>query len=80
MISREKIQKIADTYGVKILDSTTMHDCEKIGCMSDYLKLKVNDQHGVHQIYVYLTDDYKIVSDKEFYIKTKIKNALYNGM
>ena len=80
MISKEKIQKIADTYGIKILDSTIMHDCNKIGYMTDYLKLKVDGKHGVHQIYVYLADDYRIVSDKGFYIESKINNALYNGM
>ena len=80
MISKNKIQKLADIYGIKILDSITLHDCNKAGCISDYMKLKVNDKHGVHQIYVYLTDDYNLVTNKEFYIECKIKNALFNGM
>ena len=80
MIKKENIQKIANTYGVTVLDVNTYHDCNKIGYLSDYIKLNVRDDYADHQIYVYLEDDYNIVADKAFYLECKVNNALYNGL
>lgn len=80
MIKKETIQKIADAYGVEVLDVQTLHDCTKIGCLADYIKLKIRKNLTDHQIYIYLKDDYHIVTDKNFYLECRINNAFYNEL
>ena len=80
MITIENVQKIADGYGVEVLDVQTFHDCTRIGCLADYIKLKVRNGQADHQIYIYLKDDYHIVTDKNFYLECRINNAFYNEL
>ena len=80
MIKKENVQKIADVYGVEVLDIQTFHDCTKIGCLADYIKLKIRKNLTDHQIYIYLKDDYHIVTDKNFYLECRINNAFYNEL
>ena len=80
MIKKEKVQKIADAYGVEVLDIQTFHDCTKIGCLADYIKLKIRKNLTDHQIYIYLKDDYHIVTDKNFNLECRINNAIYNEL
>ena len=80
MITIENVQKIADVYGVEVLDVQTFHDCTRIGCLADYIKLKIRKNLTDHQIYIYLKDDYHIVTDKNFYLECRINNAFYNEL
>ena len=80
MIKKENVQKIADAYGVEVLDVQTLHDCTKIGCLADYIKLKVRKDLTDRQIYIYLKKDYNIVTDKSFYLECSINNAFYHDL
>ena len=78
MITREKAQILADTYNVKVLDVETLHDNKSDEYITDYIRLKIRDDLREQNVNVYLGNDYKIVENKEFYIESKIKNALYS--
>ena len=80
MITKQKIQTLADTYNVKVAGVEILHDCNRIGCMADYIKLKLRDENAEHGVNVYLGTDYQIVNNKEYYIECKIKNALYMSL
>lgn len=80
MITREKVQMLADPYNVKVVNIETLHDNKSDEYIADYIKLKVWDEQREHNINVYLGNDYKIVENKEFYIESKIKNALYSAL
>jgi len=80
MITREKAQILADEYNVKVVDVETLHDNDSSEYIADYIKLKVRDEKVEHNVNVYLGNDYKIVNNKEFYIETKIKNALHSAL
>ncbi len=77
MITKEKIQTIAETYNAEVVDVEILHDCNRVGCMTDYIKLKLKDGDAEHGVNVYLGNDYQIVNNKEYYIECKIKNALH---
>ena len=78
MITREKAQILADTYNVKVLGVETLHDNKSDEYIADYIRLKIRDDLSEQNVNVYLGNDYKIVENKEFYIESKIKNALYS--
>lgn len=80
MITIEKAQTLADIYNMKVVDVETRHDCDRYGKIPDYIKINVKSQSKEQNIYVYLGSDYKIVSNKEFYIECKVKNALFGIM
>ena len=80
MITREKVQMLADPYNVKVVNIETLHDNKSDEYIADYIKLKIRDEQREHNINVYLGNDYKIVENKEFYIESKIKNALYSAL
>ena len=80
MITREKVQMLADPYNVKVVNIETFHDNKSDEYIADYIKLKIRDEQREHNINVYLGNDYKIVENKEFYIESKIKNALYSAL
>ena len=80
MITKGKIQTLADIYNVKVVGVDILHDCNRIGCMTDYLKLKLRDEKAEHKVNVYLGKDYQIVNDKDYYVECKIKNALYMSL
>lgn len=80
MITREKAQILADEYNVEVVDVETLHDNKSIEYIADYIKLKVRDENREHSVNVYLGNDYKIVENKEFYIESKIKNALHSAL
>ncbi len=77
MITRQKIQTMADSYNAEVVDVEILHDCNKVGCIPDYIKLKLKDKNAEHGINVYLGTAYQIVTNKEYYIECKIKNALH---
>ena len=77
MITRERAQAVADLYNVEVVDVETLHDGDGVGYISDYIKLKVRDEKTEHNVNVYFGNDYKIVENKDFYVETKIKNALH---
>lgn len=76
MITKEKIQMMADAYNVEVVDVEILHDCNSVGCMADYIKLKLKNENAEHGVSVYLGNDYQIVNNKEYYIECKIKNTL----
>ena len=76
MITREKAQILADSYNVEVLDVETLHDNHSVEYIAEYIKLKVRSKNTEHSVNVYFGNDYKIVNNKEFYIESKIKNAL----
>ena len=78
VITREKAQILADTYNVEVLDVETLHDNKSDEYIADYIRLKIRDDLSEQNVNVYLGNDYKIVENKEFYIESKIKNALYS--
>ena len=80
MITREKVQMLADPYNVKVVNIETFHENKRDENIADYIKLKIRDEQREHNINVYLGNDYKIVENKEFYIESKIKNALYSAL
>ena len=80
MITREKVQMLANPYNVKVVNIETLHDNKSDEYIADYIKLKIQDEQREHNINVYLGNDYKIVENKEFYIETKIKNALHSAL
>ena len=80
MITREKAQILADTYNVKVLDVETLHDNKSDEYIADYIRLKIRDNLREQNVNVYLGNDYKIVENKDFYIESKIKNALYGAL
>lgn len=80
MITKEKIQTLADIYHVEVVDVETLHDGNRVGCMADYIKLKFRDEDTEYGVNVYLGNDYQIVNNKEYYIECKIKNALYSAL
>ena len=80
MITIEKAQILADTYHVKVLDVETLHDNKSDKYIADYIRLKIRDDLSEQNVNVYLGNDYKIVENKEFYIESKIKNALYSAL
>lgn len=80
MISIEKAQMLADDYNMKVLAVETRHDCDRYGKIPDYIKLNVRSESTEQNVYVYFGPDYKIVSNKEFYIECKVKNALFGVM
>ena len=80
MITREKAQFLADAYNVEVVNVETLHDNESVEYISDYIKLKIRDENREQSVNVYLRNDYKIVENKEFYIESKIKNALYSAL
>ena len=80
MITIEKAQILADTYNVKVLDVETLHDNKSEEYIADYIRLKIRDDFSVQNVNVYLGNDYKIVENKDFYIESKIKNALYSAL
>lgn len=80
MITIEKAQALADGYRMKVIDVETRHDCDKYGRIPDYIRLNVKIDDTEQNVYVYLGADYKIVTNKEFYIECKVKNALYGVM
>ena len=77
MITKEKIQTLADIYNAEVVDVEILHDCNSVGYMADYLKLKIRDENAEHKVDVYLENDYQIVNNKEYYLECKIKNALH---
>lgn len=77
MITKQKIQTIADTYDAKVVEVEILHDCNSVGCIADYIKLKLKDKNAEHGVNVYLGTEYPIVSNKEYYLECKIKNALH---
>ena len=78
MITKEKAQTLANPYHVKVVEVETLHDGDRFDSIADYIRMKICDENREQNIYVYLGTDYEIVSDKAFYIESKIKNALYN--
>lgn len=78
MITKQRAQILADSYNMEVVDVETLHDAEKIGCIADYIKLKLKDEKAEYKVDVYLGSDYKVTNNKEFYIESKIKNALYS--
>lgn len=80
MITREKAQALADLYNAEVVDVETLHDGDSIGYIADYIRLKVRDAKSEHSVNVYFGNDFKIVENKEFYIETKIKNALHSAL
>lgn len=80
MITKEKIQALADVYNMEVVGIEILHDCNRIGCIADYIKLKLKDENVEHGVNVYLQNDYQIVNNKEYYIECKIKNALYSTL
>lgn len=80
MITREKAQILADVYNVEVMDVETLHDNQSMEYIADYIKLKVKIKNTTQNIDVYLGNDYKIATNKEFYIESKIKNALYSAL
>ena len=80
MITREKAQFLSDAYNVEVVNVETLHDNESVEYISDYIKLKIRDENREQSVNVYLRNDYKIVENKEFYIESKIKNALYSAL
>ena len=80
MITREKAQILADVYNVEVMDVETLHDNQSMEYIADYIKLKVKIKNTTQNIDVYLGNDYKITTNKEFYIESKIKNALYSAL
>ena len=80
MITIEKAQALAAGYHMEVVDVETGHDCDKYGRMPDYIRLHVRFDDTEQNVYVYLGPDYKIVTDKEFYIECKVNNALYGVM
>jgi hypothetical protein len=80
MVTIEKAQILADTYNVKVLDVETLHDNKSEEYIADYIRLKIRDDFSVQNVNVYLGNDYKIVENKDFYIESKIKNALYSAL
>ena len=77
MISKEKTQKLADVFHKEVVEVETLHDADIMGCMADYIKLKLRDENTEYKVNVYLGNDYQIVNIKEYYIECKITNALY---
>ena len=77
MITLEKAQALAAIYDMEVVDVETKHDCKKHDKIPDYIKLTVVFRGILNNIYVYLSPDYKVVSNKEFYIECKVKNALF---
>ncbi len=80
MITKQKIQTLANTYNVEVVGIETLHDCNRVGCLPDYIKLKLRDEGAEHRVNVYLGNDYQIVTNKEYYLECKIKNALYSSL
>ena len=80
MVTIEKVQILADTYNVKVLDVETLHDNKSEEYIADYIRLKIRDNLREQNVDVYLGNDYKIVENKDFYIESKIKNALYSAL
>ena len=80
MITREKAQTLADEYNVEVVAVETLHDNDSSEYIADYIKLKVRDAKTEHNVNVYFGNDYKIVENKEFYIESKIKNALHSAL
>ena len=80
MITREKAQVLADTYNVEVLDVETLHDNKSDEYIADYIRLKIRDDYVEHNVNIYLGNDFKIVNNKEFYIESKIKNALHSAL
>lgn len=80
MITKERAQVLAEPYGVEVIDAETLHGRKKLGYIADYIKLQIKNKNVECNIFIYISDDYNIVSDKKFYIESKIKNALYNAV
>ena len=80
MITREKAQILADTYNVKVLGVETILDNKCDEYIADYIRLKIRDDFKEQNVNVYLGNDYKIVENKDFYIESKIKNALHSAL
>jgi hypothetical protein len=80
VITREKAQVLADTYNVEVLDVETLHDNKSDEYIADYIRLKIRDDFKEQNVNVYLGNDYKIVENKDFYIESKIKNALHSAL
>ena len=80
MNTREKAQVLADTYNVEVLDVETLHDNKSDEYIADYIRLKIRDDFKEQNVNVYLGNDYKIVENKDFYIESKIKNALHSAL
>ena len=78
MITKERAQVLAEPYGVEVVGAETLHDRNKLGYIADYIKLQIKNKNEECNIFIYISDDYKIVSDKDFYIESKVKNALYH--
>ncbi len=76
MITKEKAQAIADLYNIEVMDVEILHDNNSVECISDYIKLKFRNGNAEQSVNVYFGNDYKIVGNKEFYVESKIKNAL----
>ena len=80
MITMEKAQTLADIFNMKVMNVETRHDCRRYGRIPDYIKLNVRTENAEQKVYVYFTPDYQLVSNKDFYIECKVKNALYGVM
>lgn len=76
MITKEKVQTMVNAYNMEVVDVEILHDCKGVGCMADYIKLKLKNENAEHGVNVYLGNDYQIVHNKEYYIECRIKNAL----
>ena len=80
VITREKAQILADTYDLEVMAVETLHDNKSMEYIADYIKLKIRNKSKELSVNVYLGNDYKIVKNKEFYIESKVKNALYSAL
>ena len=64
----------------EVLGVETLHDNKSDEYIADYIRLKIRDDFKEQNVNVYLGNDYKIVENKDFYIESKIKNALHSAL